>query len=78
MSAICSICEDPSHHSAACPCLHDALNEGFFKGGGPGGHYHDDDEDDSSKYTIIIYPSETFNSLVVEQQHSRPPSPASY
>jgi len=57
MSAICSICESASHRSAVCPCLHDALNEGFFKGGGPGGDYHDDDEDDSSKYTntIIIY-----------------------
>jgi hypothetical protein len=46
-ASACSICHEGCHKAAKCPCLYDALKEGFFSGGGSGGggHSHDEDED---------------------------------
>jgi len=48
-ASACSICHEGGHKAAKCPCLYDALKEGFFSGGGSGGggHSHDDDDDES-------------------------------
>lgn len=46
-ASACSICHEGGHTAAKCPCLCDALKEGFFTGGGSGGggHSHDDDDE---------------------------------
>ena len=41
----CSICNEGGHKASDCPCLYDALKEGFYSGGGGGGSHSHDEED---------------------------------